>query len=128
MVKGFSLNNSFQFNPEFLPDNKTNAQLYTQYLAAVYTDTILKREDKEFMFSSMEKTSFDDRLTPYFRQGTTFAHKIGNWGDTNNWHDCGIVKSGQNLFSVCVMSNYAQFDTFKEVSQATAEFINSLML
>lgn len=125
--KGFSLNNTFSWNSEFLTDNITSSYYYAQYLSKVYSGNYIPADYRDFIFKTMETTSFDDRMTPYFKQGSTFSHKIGNWGDTQNWHDCGILTYKQQKFSVCVMSNRASFNIFKEVTEATANFVNTLL-
>jgi len=127
LIKGFSLNNTFSWNPEFLPDNITSSYYYASYLNRIYTGDYLPEEYRNFIFSTMEHTSFDDRMTPFFKEGSVFSHKIGSWGDTQNWHDCGILTYNSQKFVVCVMSNQAPFEIFKEVTQATAHFVNTLL-
>lgn len=127
LIKGFSLNNTFTFNSEFLRDNITSSSYYGQYLAEVYKGSQIPISYKNFMFETMETTSFDDRMTPFFAEGSTFAHKIGNWGDTQNWHDCGILTFNKQNFVVCLMSNKAPFEIFRQIAQETARFVNTLL-
>ncbi|NMB69911.1 serine hydrolase [candidate division WWE3 bacterium] len=127
IAKGFSLNNTFVWNTEFLSDNITSSYYYAQYLSEVYTGNYIPSDYRNFIFKTMENTSFDDRMTPYFKKGSIFSHKIGSWGDTQNWHDCGILTNREQKFVVCVMSTRASFNVFKEVAEATANFVNTLL-
>ena len=108
----------------FAGENIAASAEVATFIKNIYKGDTLTQENKNLLFSEMKETDFDDRISAHLKEGLSFAHKIGNWGDTNSWHDCGIVFGTQDKFVVCVMSQGTTFETFLEIGKDTAEFIN----
>lgn len=94
------------------------------YLLAVgkddkqYIDAKYARE----MLNTMLDTSFDDRISAGLGNNILFAHKIGSWGTTGSWHDCGIAFINAPVV-VCVMSKDTTFENLVEVSTQVGKFL-----
>ena len=72
----------------------------------------------------MTGTDFDNRIHLGLYERAKFSHKIGNWPETNTWHDCGILLDNKNPAIICVMSEGIEFNEFITVASATGrEFV-----
>ncbi len=110
---------------QFLPDAAKSKyfvqNLSTPYEQAalyegIYKDEVfLSRDSKKYLIETMSHTSFDDRVGNDLREGLYFAHKIGSWGTTGSWHDCGIIY-GEHEYIVCIMSKNTTFENLKLIS------------
>ena len=82
---------------------------------------------KKLLFDLMTETSFDDRIAPYVGEDNKFSHKIGNWGITASWHDCGVVFNSkyQATHIVCLMTEGVNYDDFLSVSKLLGEFVSA---
>ena len=81
---------------------------------------------KEILLNKMSTTVFDDRVHQGLNEEVEFAHKIGNWPDTNTWHDCGIALKEDKKITVCVMSRNTTYEDFLSVTKDVGEFVNIL--
>ncbi|RJR26462.1 serine hydrolase [candidate division WWE3 bacterium] len=111
----------------FAAENTATATEMATFLKNMYKKDVLTQENKNFLFNEMKQTAFDDRITQHLKPELSFAHKIGNWGDTGSWHDCGIVFGSNDKYVVCVMSRGTTFENFLEVGKSTADFLNKIV-
>lgn len=110
--------------------NEGTAQDYA-YVYDYLFQTALNRNDDKFIgqknalyiLSQMKNTSFEDRISTGLTT-SDFSHKIGNWGDTGSWHDCGLAYTS-DLHIVCMMSKYAVYEDVVEVGKLIGEFIEN---
>lgn len=104
------------------------------YMASIGKDsayelTVIQAQD---IINRMKDTAFEDRLSLGISENSEIAHKIGNWGDTGSWHDCGYIFTNARLIDapktthiVCLMSEYSSFEEVAEVSKKVAEFVEN---
>ncbi len=117
-------------NPKLYVLNEGTAQDYA-YAYDYLFQTALNRNDDKFIgqknalyiLSQMKNTSFEDRISTGLTT-SDFSHKIGNWGDTGSWHDCGLAYTS-DLHVVCMMSKYAVYEDVVEVGKLIGEFIEN---
>jgi len=128
-IAPYQVRNAFEIIPVknyFLDSNNVTpyqiAALFEELLAGNY----LTSSYKEILLNKMSETSFDDRISSGLKEDLEFAHKIGNWGDTGSWHDCGVVYDQHKKVVVCLMSRNTTFEDFILVSVDLAEFVNIL--
>lgn len=93
--------------------------------ASVLEDNYITQQNASSILEKMQSTSFDNRISQGLNNRTVFSHKIGNWGTTGTWHDCGIVY-GKTDYVVCVMSSDTNYKEFLNVTKATGEFIEEI--
>lgn len=122
------ISNSFLLNSTnksstFYKENKTSAKEVSEYFKNIKRGGYLDEKSKDLLFEYMGETAFDNRISENLKPELTFSHKIGNWGESGSWHDCGII-SGQKNLSVCLMSENTKFDIFLDVCEKLAEFLN----
>lgn len=116
---------------QFYVDQEVNVENFSIYMENLYKNSInesnttmyLEPKNASEILSIMEQTSFDDRINSGLPKEYTFAHKIGNWGDTGSWHDCGIAL-GKDTYVLCVMSENTTYEDFVEVSTLVGQFID----
>lgn len=77
------------------------------------------------VLNAMKETAFDDRVHAGLDEFTVFSHKIGNWGETGTWHDCGILFKGKPVV-VCVMSKNTNFIDFLRVTDLVGQFASTI--
>lgn len=106
--------------------NESNPIEISLYLETLLKSSYLEKTSVYDMLGKMSHTSFDDRVSKGLSQDLIFAHKIGNWGDTGSWHDCGVVMKDYQKVVVCLMSKNTTFDDFLFVSEKFGNFVNYL--
>lgn len=109
---------------DFSGSNITNTKEVSLFLERIYLTNILR--SKDMFFNIMKKTSFDNRIDAGLRKDLSFSHKIGSWGTTGSWHDCGIVFGQTKEVIVCLMSKDTNFEDFSEVANSVGKFISIL--
>lgn len=112
-------------NGEFYLNNKASSSQIVTMFENLKTTNYISTENRDYLIDLMYDTSFDDRISDHLKPGINYSHKIGNWPDTGNWHDCGLV-TGDKQLVVCLMSEGVTLDQFLVVSKAFAEYINTL--
>ncbi len=134
-ISSSSINQSFS-----VASPSTNTKLYelnegtAEDYAYVYNYlflTALNRNEDSFIgqknalhiLGLMKNTSFEDRISTGFVD-SDFSHKIGNWGDTGSWHDCGLAYT-KDLHIVCMMSKNTTYEDVVEVGRLVGEFIEN---
>ncbi|MBP7927916.1 serine hydrolase [Patescibacteria group bacterium] len=104
-----------------------NSTFYSKNIAStVEVSNLLKSLDTQ-MLARMYKTSFDDRISLGLDSDVNFSHKIGNWGQTGSWHDCGIALNNEKQIIVCVMSENTTFENFTAVSKSVGKVVSKLL-
>ncbi len=104
-------------NSRFLADNVASAQV---------VGGVLERMVGNDLLEVMKVTSFDDRISAGLSENMVFSHKIGNWGDTGSWHDCGVVfgsAASEPAYVICVMSENTNFESFLHVTRLVGGFV-----
>lgn len=112
-------------NGEFFINNKASSSEIITMFENLQTTNYILPENRDYLIELMYQTSFDDRISDHLKPGINYSHKIGNWPDTGNWHDCGLVTGDEQLV-ICLMSEGVTLDQFKVVGKAFAEYINNL--
>ena len=121
-------NNTFLYYLDFsgqtlYHQNQISAKGYASLLQNILNDKIyLTKDSKQIYFETLTGTAFDDRIAKSLRPELNFSHKIGNWPDTNTWHDCGIISGDANLI-VCLMSENTPFEDYLEISNYLGSFL-----
>lgn len=103
----------------------------TPYQMGNYFDELIKGNylnlnHVELLLNKMSDTYFDDRIHAGLDEDVKFSHKIGNWGQTGTWHDCGVASKDNYKIVVCVMSRQTTYEDFLEVTKDVGEFVNIL--
>lgn len=109
----------------YVSNNLTPWQMGT-YFDQLLKANYLNRSNVELLLNKMSQTSFDDRINAGLNEDVKFSHKIGNWGDTGTWHDCGVATKDEEKIIVCVMSRQTTFEDFLAVTKDVGEFVNIL--
>lgn len=113
-------------NSTFYNTNDATVIQVGDFYSNLKTTDYLDKEHFEVLIAKMARTSFDDRISLGLNKNITFAHKIGNWGDTGSWHDCGYALKDGETVVVCVLSKNTTYIDFTDVSRLTGEFVNLL--
>ena len=107
-----------------------NEELYTtpkkcsQTLEGIIYKKWISDESVNLLLSFMYPTSYDTTVTPYLDESLTFYHKVGIMEEM--YHNCGIVKGEEKDLIVCLMSRAITEESFDNVSNHVAKFINEL--
>ncbi|MFC1700522.1 serine hydrolase [Patescibacteria group bacterium] len=108
----------------FYHKNMTSPREYGYIVEKAFYGDWISETNKMRLLDLMYPTLFDDRITPYLKEGLIFYHKIGSW--PYSWHDCGIVAGNSKEVIVCLMSKETSYSSFLNVSKYVGGFINSL--
>ena len=101
--------------------------MYAQYLRNIYQKDYLSDDHKKLLLNKMKDTDFEDRISNDLEEDIIFYHKIGSWGETGSWHDCGIAEKGSNALVVCLMSQNTTYEEFLKISHELGKFINNIL-
>lgn len=112
-------------NGDFYNYNKATPEKVVQLLQGLNTTTYISGDSRARLLKLMTQTVYNDRISDHLDKSLVFSHKIGNWGATGSWHDCGIVTQPTTVY-VCLMSEYTTFEDFLIAGKSTAGFINKL--
>ncbi|MFC1722410.1 serine hydrolase [Patescibacteria group bacterium] len=108
-------------------DNNTSTVAYqVEFYEQLVESDFLTPTNKEVLLNKLASTSFDDRIHTGLTPDVKFSHKIGNWGDTGSWHDCGVASKGYRKVVICVMSRHTTFQEFLIVTKDVGNFANML--
>ncbi len=99
----------------FINQNQVTPREVGNLLEQIYEHTILNKDDSKLLLKFMSETEFDDRINSGLDDSRLFSHKIGNWGESGTWHDCGIILYPEPIV-VCLMSENTTFEDFLNVS------------
>ncbi len=90
----------------------TNAKVWGNFMSAkgieelllkLYKGEILTEEHRKLLFSYMQKTETENRISPAIPEGVTFYHKTGTYG--GGVHDAAIVIHSKNPFILVIFTN-----------------------
>jgi len=110
----------------FYVNNTVTPTQIGNLLENIIVGDYLSDVSKEILLNKMSTTLFDDRVHAGLNEEIKFAHKIGNWPETNSWHDCGIAIKDESKIVVCVMSRNTTYEDFLSVTRDVGEFVNIL--
>lgn len=106
--------------------NFMSAKGVQELLLKLYKGEILTAEHRQLLFSYMQKTETENRISPSIPQGVNFYHKTGTYG--GGIHDAAIVIHPENPFILVVFSNDSKgvaWETrFKAIQEATTTVYN----
>lgn len=122
LKKGFELAD----DKKFFEDNTSSAEAQGKLYENIVISSYLNLNNRQLLLSKMSQTSFDDRINKGLAHDINFAHKIGNWGETGSWHDCGVATKDNKNVVVCVMSRYTSYNDFISVTEEVGRFVNML--
>jgi len=123
------INKSFGIIPVknyFFVNNTATPFQISSYFEELMLGNYLNLNTVEVLLNKMSTTSFDDRVHVGLKDDIKFSHKIGNWGETGTWHDCGVASKGNRKIIVCVMSRNTNYKSFLEVTNEVGKFVNIL--
>lgn len=107
--------------------NAINAAYTYEFLYRVSSglehSEFISSESAQSLLDLLSATSFEDRISLGLSETTTFSHKIGNWGEEGSWHDCGLAKTKESVYTVCLMSRNTTFEDVQDVAKDLGEFI-----
>ena len=112
---------------QFSKDNISNAKEISLFFENFYESDYISGKNREYLIDLMSSTSYDDRIADHLLPGVKFAHKIGSWGETGSWHDCGIVLGDDIELVACLMSENTTYEDFMLTGKEVAGFINTLV-
>ena len=110
----------------FYVNNTATPYQFSSYFEELMLGNYLNLNTVEIIFNKMSSTYFDDRIHAGLNEDIKFSHKIGNWGESGTWHDCGVASKGNKKAVVCVMSRNTNYKSFLEVTKDVGEFVNIL--
>ena len=108
----------------FYHKNMTSPKEYGYVIEKAFYGGWVSEANQTYLLDLMYPTLFDDRITPYLKEGLMFYHKIGSW--PYSWHDCGVIGGDNKEVIVCLMSKDTSYASFLNVSKYVGGFINSL--
>ena len=124
--EAFDLSKEATKTSKFFSENVTDPKEVSVFLETTDTEDYLNVKSKIYLYKLMIKTKFDDRINIHLKKPLQYAHKIGNWPETGSWHDCGIVFGTNKKAVVCIMSEGTTYESFLDISELLAYFINGL--
>lgn len=74
-----------------------------ELLLKLYRGELLTREHRDLLFSYMQKTETENRISPAIPEGVTFYHKTGSFG--GGIHDAAVVINPKNPFILVIFTN-----------------------
>lgn len=90
----------------------------------------LGNDGSSTIIKTMFNTYFDDRISSGLNSGLSFSHKIGSWGNTGSWHDCGIVYDSSQIEAravVCLMSKNTTYAEFVSVAEKVGNYLSNII-
>ncbi|PIR43728.1 hypothetical protein COV24_01590 [candidate division WWE3 bacterium CG10_big_fil_rev_8_21_14_0_10_32_10] len=105
--------------------NQVNPDSMEKLLYSLYTKPIITEADKIFLYSLMQNTIVEDRISAGVPKGTIIYHKHGDY--LSNYHDIGIVM-GTTPYTIVVMGTNTTKEggtrTIAGVSKIVYEYLN----
>lgn len=106
---------------------QVSAKEYSRLFRALYESSYLTRADSERILQWLTETSFNNMLASGLPAHTTFAHKIGEDDEQQNYLDSGIVYLSNRPYMLTVMAkdhDQKSADTImKQISSAAYKYI-----
>lgn len=102
----------------------TTPKKCVQIMEGMFYKKWINDQSVDMLESFMYPTSYDGTLTPLLNSDLNFYHKVGISGSM--YHNCGIVKSEEKELLLCLMSKNITEESFSNVNQYLADFINNL--
>ncbi len=90
-------------NATELTNNTSTAADVSLLLKIIYSESRKGDPYANEMVDFLSTTVFHDRLPNLLPDEIQVAHKIGTWGETGSFHDCGIIY-GRNPYLLCILS------------------------
>ncbi len=75
----------------------------TELLFKLYNGDVLSRKHRDLLFSYMQKTETENRISPAIPADVTFYHKTGSYG--GGFHDAAIIIHPKNPFILVIFTN-----------------------
>lgn len=111
----------------FYNKNESNAKEISNMFENLTKTKYISKEDSAYLIKLMSQTSFDDRITKHLKNGLSYSHKIGNWPESQSWHDCGLVFGQKDTYTICLMSEDVKYEDFLKTARNVAEFLNKVV-
>lgn len=105
-------------------DYSTDVHSYSSFFRILYNATYLDRVDSENLLKLLTTTKFKDGLVAGVPLSVPVAHKFGSRAiageQVKQLHDCGIVYVPKNPYTLCIMTQGANYNdlaaAIKEIS------------
>jgi len=103
--------------------NYITAKSYASILRALYNSSYLSREYSEKALELLAQSNFKDGIVAGVPRGIQVSHKFGERGVKDaegnitsvSFHDCGIVYSNKQPYSICIMTIGNDFATQRQI-------------
>lgn len=109
-------------NSRFLKENMSTPREQIELYEKILSSNYLSKESVHTILDLMSNTQFDDRISAGIPAEIPFSHKIGNWPNTNSWHDCGILNADTTVVA-CIMSQGVEYEPFIKTSNELGKFV-----
>ncbi len=83
--------------------NQMTTKGVSELLLKLYRGEVLTTEHRDLLFSYMQKTETENRISPGISEGITFYHKTGSFN--GGIHDAAIVINPKNPFILVIFTN-----------------------
>ncbi len=100
-------------------------------LLKLYKGELLQTEHRDLLFSYMQKTETETRISPSIPTGVTFYHKTGTFN--GGMHDAAIVIHPKNPFVLVIFTNdtkgtpwETRFDSFQKATTQVYDYFDSI--
>lgn len=110
-------------NSTYYNTNDATVVQIGEYFENLNDSKYLNEKNYTKLLEKMTNTAFDDRIHLGLSSDIKFSHKIGNWGTSGSWHDCGIAHKYSKKIIVCIMTKGTTYMEFKDISRITGEFV-----
>ncbi len=102
-----------------------------QFLSKLYQGDLLNKTDRDLLFSYMQNTETENRISPAIPNGVTFYHKTGSFN--GELHDAGIVLHPKNPFVIVIFTNddrgtdwNSRFASFQKATTEVYNYFDSI--
>lgn len=106
-------------------------QAVSNLLLKLYKGEALQTENRDLLFSYMQNTETENRITPSIPKGVTFYHKTGSFG--GGLHDAALVIHPKNPFILVIFTNDSKgtnwdnrFAAFQKSGSLVYDYFNSI--
>jgi beta-lactamase class A len=106
-------------------------QSVSQLVLKLYKGEVLTTEHRDLLFSFMQNTETENRISPAIPTGVVFYHKTGSY--EGGIHDAALVIHPRNPFILIIFTNdltglahSTRFTSMQSAAKAVYEYFNSI--
>lgn len=112
------------------PTGTLTVRQYSIFFRVLFNASFLSRKNSEYALDLLSQSSFVDGLRSPIPAGLDVAHKFGERkikGDTQQFHDCGIVYFPKHPYLLCVMTRGENTKNLIESIAETSKFVYNVI-